>query len=86
MKTRAKQSIRPFQLKLLNYGNQYYIDRVGDLEKALARRPRTFQIDLLGAGEMPADMALLIRSILLQRSPRTRLRRSKADPACRTSR
>jgi len=58
-------------LKVLGYGNSYYIDRVADLEKVLAKRPRQFQIDLVGDGEIPADWALLIRSILIQRAPQT---------------
>lgn len=73
MKTRSRNARPPFELKLLNYGNCYYIDRVARLERALARRPRTLQIDLIGAGEIPADAALLIRSVLLARSPRTHL-------------
>ena len=73
MKTRSRPVRRPFELKILNYGNCYYIDRVARLERALASRPRTFQIDLLGAGEIPADTALLLRSVLLARSARTHL-------------
>ncbi len=73
MKTRSRNARQPFELKLVAYGNCYYIDRVARLERALARRPRTFQIDLIGAGEIPADAALLIRSVLLERSPRTHL-------------
>lgn len=73
MKTKSKNGLRGFLLKVLGYGNDYYIDRIADLEKALAKRPRQFQIDLVGDGEIPADWALLIRSILLQRAPRTQL-------------
>lgn len=73
MKTRSRNARQPFELKLLAYGNCYYIDQVARLERALARRPRIFQIDLIGAGEIPADTALLIRSILLARSPETQL-------------
>ena len=60
-------------MKVLGYGNSYYIDRIAVLEKALAKQPRRFQIDLVGDGEIPADWALLIRSILIQRAPRTQL-------------
>jgi hypothetical protein len=60
-------------LKLLSYGNAYYIERVGKLEAVLARRPRRLQLDLIGEGEIPADMALLICSLLRLRSPKTRL-------------
>ncbi len=55
------------------YGNQYYIDCVSRLENVLAKKPRVLQIDLIGAGEIPADTALLIRSVLMGRSPKTRL-------------
>ena len=73
MKKKSKKGLRGFQLKVLGYGNSYYIVRVADLEKALAKRPRQFQIDLVGNGEIPADWALLIRSILIQRAPQTQL-------------
>jgi hypothetical protein len=43
------------------------------LETALARKPRQLEIDLIGAGEIPADSALLICTILAGRSSRTRL-------------
>ena len=76
MKTKAKQNHRRqrrFQLKILSYGNSYYIERIARLEAALARKPRLLEIDLIGTGEIPADSALLIRSVLMARSPRTRL-------------
>jgi hypothetical protein len=74
MKKKSKTGLRGFQLQVLGYGsNSYYIDRIADLEKALARRPRRFQIDLVGNGEIPADWALLIRSILIQRAPQTQI-------------
>lgn len=74
MKKKSKTGLRGFQLKVLGYGsNSYYIDRIADLEEALAKGPRRFQIDLVGNGEIPADWALLIRSVLIQRAPQTRL-------------
>ena len=73
MKKKSKRGLRGFQLKILSYGNSYYIDRIADLEKSLAKRPRRFQIDLVGDGEIPADWALLVRSILIQRAPQTQL-------------
>lgn len=73
MKTQSKQSRRPFKLMLLGYGNHYYIERIARLEAALARKPRVLQIELIGVGEIPADSALLLRSILMNRSPKTRL-------------
>jgi len=74
MKKQSKKGLRGFQLNVQGYGgNSYYIERTAKLEKALARRPRQFQLDLIGDGEIAADWALLIRSILLKRAPRTRL-------------
>ncbi len=73
MKSKTKQEVLRFPLSLLHYGNSYYIERIAALEAALAKRPRQLQIDMLGEGEVPADWALLIRSILGQRSPETRI-------------
>lgn len=73
MKTRSRQHRRQFQLQILSYGNGYYIERIADLETALARKPRTLQINMVGVGEIPADSALLIRSVLMNRWPRTKI-------------
>ena len=73
MKTRSRQGRRPFQLKLSAYGDSYYIDRIAALETALAREPQRLQIDLVGTGEIAADTALLIRSVLLGRAPKIQL-------------
>jgi len=73
MKTKSRQGCRPFEVKILGHGNCYYIERIAELEAALARKPRVLQIDMLGVGEIPADSALLIRSVLLARSPKTHL-------------
>jgi hypothetical protein len=73
MKTKSTKGRRPFQLKLLGYGNNYYIERTIALEAALAKKPRRFQIDLIGEGEIPADSALLIRSVLNQRPGKARV-------------
>ena len=71
---KSQKGPRGFQIHIQGYGgNTYLLERVAKLEKALARRPRKFQIDLIGRGEIPADWALLIRSILLRRAARTKL-------------
>jgi hypothetical protein len=57
----------------MSYGNSYYIDRIAQLERVLNRKPRVVQIDMVGVGEIPADSALLIRSVLMARSPKTRI-------------
>ena len=72
MKTNSKQGRRRFQLKI-TYGSSYYIERIAELEKILRRKPRTVHIEMVGTGEIPADSALLIRSALMARSPRTRI-------------
>jgi hypothetical protein len=73
MKSKTKRGVLRFPLSLLHYGNSYYIERIAALETALAKKPRRLQIDMLGEGEIPADWALLIRSILGQRSPKTQI-------------
>ncbi|MEJ0088570.1 MAG: hypothetical protein WDM80_02250 [Limisphaerales bacterium] len=73
MKSKTKQGPLRFSLSLLHYGNSYYIERIAALEKALAKRPRQLQLDMLGEGEIAADWALLIRSILGQHSPKTQI-------------
>ena len=73
MKHKSKCGLHRFEMKVLGHGNSYYIDRIAELEKATARKPRQLQIDLVGNGEIPADWALLIRSILRQRAPGTEL-------------
>lgn len=73
MRTKSPKGLHRFQLKILGYGNSYYIERVAKLESALARRPRRLQLDMVGEGEIPADMALLIRSILMRRASKTQL-------------
>jgi len=73
MKSKSKQGLHRFPLSLLHYGNNYYIQRIAELEAVLKKKPRQLQIDMLGEGEVPADWALLVRSILLERSPKTRI-------------
>jgi hypothetical protein len=73
MKTRTSSNPRPFKLEIFTYGNSYYIDRVAELEKALARKPKRLQLDLVGVGEISADAALRIRAALLARAPKTQI-------------
>ena len=73
MKIRSRKCRRKFQLRVSSYANSYYIDRIAQLERILARKPQSVQIEMVGVGEIPADAALLIRSVLLARSPKTRI-------------
>lgn len=73
MKTKYKRRICKFQLLLPRYGSGYFIKRAVQLESALARKPKVLRLELVGDGEIPADTALLFRSILMKRSPATQL-------------
>ena len=73
MKTRSKRGLRRFQLEVLYYGNSYYTERIAHLETVLSRKPRTLQIDMVGAGEISTDATLRIRSVLMARSPKTQI-------------
>lgn len=69
MKTRSTRSLRRLLFKIRFYCD--YSEQIGQLEKALARKPGKLQLDIIGAGELSPDIALLIRSVLLDRSPKT---------------
>src|SRR6266481_4352668 len=44
-----------------------------EIGKALATKPKVLHLEMIGEGEIPADTALLIRSILMKRLPGTQL-------------
>jgi len=73
MKTSTVKRACHFRLKLPAYGGSYYVKKALKLEAALARKPKALRIEMIGDGEIPADTALLMRSILLKRSPETKL-------------
>ena len=73
MKERSRQGLRRFQVEVWSYGNSYYIERIAELERALAKKPGVLHIELVGTGEIPADVALRFRSALMERSPKTRI-------------
>jgi hypothetical protein len=60
-------------MNLPTYGGSYYLKRALALELALARKPKILRLEMIGDGEIPADTALLLRSILMNRLPETRL-------------
>src|SRR4051812_7117343 len=72
MKTRPSRRGRKLQLNV-TYRQSYYIDLIARLETILRRKPYSLQIDMIGVGEIPADAALLIRSVLLTHARNTRL-------------
>jgi hypothetical protein len=71
MKTRSTRSLRRLLFKIRFFCD--YAEEIGQLEKALARRPEKLQLDIIGSGELSPDTALLMRSVLLGRSPKTQL-------------
>jgi len=73
MKTKSRPALRRFRVEVWSYGNSYYIERIAELERALAKKPGTLQIEIVGTGEIPADVALRFRAALMERSPATRI-------------
>src|ERR1041384_7060090 len=71
MKTRSRPAFRRFRVEVRSWGN--YVERIADLERALAKKPRTLQIEIVGTGEIPADVALRFRTALMERWPKTRI-------------
>ncbi len=71
MKKRSRQGLRRFRVEVQSWGN--YVERITELERALAKKPRVLQLDIVGTGEIPADVALRFRAALMERSPRTRI-------------
>jgi hypothetical protein len=71
MKRKSRQGLRRFQVEVRSWGN--YVERVAELERLLAKRPRTLKIEIIGTGEIPADAALRFRAALMERSSRTRI-------------
>jgi len=68
----SKRSKRHSTLLLkLRWGT--YIDEAYELESLLAKKPARLQIEFVGSGEIPPDSALLMRSMLRKRSPKTRV-------------
>jgi hypothetical protein len=68
MKTTKRKYVIDFRFKLPAYDDVYYIKRTLKLEAALTRKPDILRLEMIGGGEIPADTALLIRSVLMSRS------------------
>src|SRR5262245_54300378 len=69
--TRTTKRHSKLLLKLRPWGS--CIDEAYQLESMLAKKPARLQIEFVGSGEIPADSALLMRSMILKRSPQTYL-------------
>jgi hypothetical protein len=82
MNTKTKLEPRRFELRQLGFDDEYYLTRIVRLEEALAEEPEQLQIDIVGECAIPADTALLIRSVLNQRSPKTLLITNARSSVC----
>jgi hypothetical protein len=71
MKKRSTPGLRRLRVEVRSWGN--YVERIARLERVLAQKPRTLHIEIVGTGEIPADVALRFRTALMARSPRTRI-------------
>jgi hypothetical protein len=71
MTKKSKQGLRRFRVEVRCWGN--YVEQIAELKRALARKPRTLQIEIVGTGEIPADSALRFRAVLMERSSKTRI-------------
>src|SRR5215467_14281143 len=58
MKKQSRQGLRRFRVGV-SWGN--YVERIAEFERVL-------QIEIVGAGEIPADVALRFRAALMERS------------------
>jgi len=50
-----------------------YVERIAELERVLAKKPRVLQIEIVGTDAIPADVALRFHAALMERSPKTRV-------------
>jgi hypothetical protein len=71
MKERSRQGLRRFKVEVRSWGS--YVERIAEFERALAKKPRELQIEIVGAGEIQGDAALRFRAALMKRSPKTRI-------------
>jgi len=73
MKSKRTKSTRRNSKLLLKIRWGGCIEEAYQLESMLAKKPARLHIEFIGPGELSADTALLMRSMLLKRSPRTRI-------------
>src|SRR5687768_16343652 len=71
MKKRSRQGLHRFRVEVCSFRD--YVDRIAELERLLTKKPRALQIEIVGTGEISADVALRFRATLMERSPKTRV-------------
>ena len=67
MTKKSRQGLRRFRVEVRSWGN--YVERIAELERVIAKKPRMLQIEIVGSGEMPADAALRFRAALMEVEP-----------------
>lgn len=73
MNVRSWQDRHRIQFRIAWRNSDHYLDRIQDLGQILLREPEEVELELIGTGEIPADTVLVIRSVLAQRSSKTRI-------------
>lgn len=73
MNIRSWQDRHRVQIRIMWRNDDWYIDRIQDLGQILLNEPEEVELELIGTGEIPADTVLVLRSVLMQRSPKTRI-------------
>jgi hypothetical protein len=73
MNVRSWQDRHRVQFRITWRNDGQYLDRIQDLGQILLREPEEVELELIGTGEIPADTVLVLRSVLEQRSPKTRI-------------
>ncbi len=73
MNVKSWQDRHRVQIRIMWRNDDWYIDRIQDLGQILLNEPEEVELELIGTGEIPADTVLVIRSVLMQRSPKTRI-------------
>lgn len=71
MKKRSRQGLRRFRVEVQSWTD--YVERIAELERVLAKKPRELHIEIVGTGEISADSALRFRAVLMERPAKTRI-------------
>jgi hypothetical protein len=71
MKRQLGRGLRRFRVEVSSWTD--YVERIVELERVLAMKPRELHIEIIGTGEISADSALRFRVALMERSPKTRI-------------
>ena len=71
MKKRLRPALRRFKVEVRFWGN--YAERIEELKRVLAKKPKALHIEIGGTVEMSADVVLRFRAALMERSSGTRI-------------